>query len=143
MAHKLGAGQGYPKEMVDTYLKGLQAAQTADANAVMEVAGGSDGYKELTDWAKGNMPQNELEVYNQMVSGSTENAKMAVEWLMSKREAAGAVEPNLLSGRSQGAPKEQFRSTAEVVQAMKDPRYKNDTAFRKDVEEKLARSSVF
>ena len=134
---------GYPKEMVDTYLKGLQAAQAADANAVMEVAGGSDGYKELTDWAKGNMPQNELEVYNQMVSGSTENAKMAVEWLMSKREAAGAVEPNLLSGRSQGAPKEQFRSTAEVVQAMKDPRYKNDTAFRKDVEEKLARSSVF
>lgn len=136
-------GMGYPKEMVDTYLKGLQATQTADANAVMEVAGGSDGYKELTDWAKGNMPQNELEVYNQMVSTSTENAKMAVEWLMSKREAAGAVEPNLLSGRSQGAPKEQFRSTAEVVQAMKDPRYKNDTAFRKDVEEKLARSSVF
>ena len=134
---------GYPREMVETYLKGMQSAQSADANAVMEVAGGSDGYKELTDWARDNMAQNELEVYNQMVAGSTDNAKMAVEWLMSKREASGAVEPNLLSGRAAGAPKDAFRSTAEVVQAMKDPRYTQDPAFRRDVEDKLARSSVF
>jgi len=134
---------GYPREMVETYIKGMQSAQSADANAVMEVAGGSDGYKELTDWARDNMAQNELEVYNQMVAGSTDNAKMAVEWLMSKREASGAVEPNLLSGRAAGAPKDAFRSTAEVVQAMKDPRYTQDPAFRRDVEDKLARSSVF
>jgi len=31
------------------------------------------------------------------VSTGTDNAKMAVEWLMSKREAAGDVEPNLLA----------------------------------------------
>ena len=134
---------GYPREMVETYIKGMQSAQSADANAVMEVAGGSDGYKELTDWARDNMAQNELEVYNQMVAGSTDNAKMAVEWLMSKREASGAIEPNLLSGRAAGAPKDAFRSTAEVVQAMKDPRYTQDPAFRRDVEDKLARSSVF
>ena len=134
---------GYPREMVETYIKGMQSAQSADANEVMELAGGSDGYKELTDWARDNMAQNELEVYNQMVAGSTDNAKMAVEWLMSKREASGAVEPNLLSGRAAGAPKDAFRSTAEVVQAMKDPRYTQDPAFRRDVEDKLARSSVF
>lgn len=134
---------GYPREMVETYIKGMQSAQSADANAVMELAGGSDGYKELTDWARDNMAQNELEVYNQMVAGSTDNAKMAVEWLMSKREASGAIEPNLLSGRATGAPKDAFRSTAEVVQAMKDPRYTQDPAFRRDVEDKLARSSVF
>ena len=134
---------GYPREMVETYIKGMQSAQSADANEVMELAGGSDGYKELTDWARDNMAQNELEVYNQMVAGSTDNAKMAVEWLMSKREASGAVEPNLLSGRAAGAPKDAFRSTAEVVQSMKDPRYTQDPAFRRDVEDKLARSSVF
>jgi len=134
---------GYPKEMVDTYIKGLQSAQSADANTVMEVAGGQEGYKDLTDWARDNMAEAELTVYNQMVESNTDNAKVAVEWLMSRREASGAIEPNLLSGKNTGSPREEFRSTAEVVSAMKDPRYQDDPAFRKDVEEKLARSSVF
>ena len=134
---------GYPKEMVDTYIKGLQATQSADANTVMELAGGQEGYKDLTDWARENMAENELNVYNQMVESNTDNAKVAVEWLMSRREAAGDVEPNLLSGKSGSPLKDEFRSTAEVVSAMKDPRYHEDPAFRRDVEEKLARSSVF
>lgn len=137
------AEMGYPREMVETYIKGMQSAQTADANAVMEVAGGSEGYKELTDWAKDNMSETELQLYNQMVETGTDNAKMAVEWLMSKREAAEGVEPFLLYGKSQPASKDEFRSTAEVVEAMKDSRYGKDPAYTKDVEDKLGRSSVF
>lgn len=137
------AKMGYPREMVETYIKGMQTAQTADANAVMDVAGGTEGYKELTDWALNNMPETELQLYNQMVETGTDNAKMAVEWLMSKREAAEGVEPNLVSGKSQAPAKDEFRSTAEVVAAMKDARYGKDPAYTKDVEEKLSRSSVF
>ena len=134
---------GYPKEMVETYIRGMQSAQTADAEAVMAVAGGSEGYKELTDWAKANMETKELELYNQMVGTGTDNAKMAVEWLMSKREASEGVEPNLVSGKTTAPAKDEFRSTAEVVAAMKDPRYGKDPAYTKDVEAKLSRSSVF
>ena len=134
---------GYPKEMVDTYLAGVKSSETADVNAVMDIVGGDEGYNDLTGWAKDNMPTKELELYNSMVAGSTDNAKMAVEWLMSKREGAEGVEPNLLSGKSKGAPKDEYRSTAEVVAAMKDTRYGKDTAYTKDVEEKLGRSSVF
>lgn len=136
-------GMGYPREMVDTYIKGMQSAQTADTDAVMSVAGGTEGYQELTEWAKANMETNELELYNNMVGTSTDNAKMAVEWLMSKREASGGVEPTLLSGKSAAPAKDEFRSTAEVVAAMKDARYGKDSAYTKDVEEKLGRSSVF
>ena len=134
---------GYPKEMVDIYIKGMQSAQTADADAVMEVAGGKEGYADLTDWAKESLDTKELELYNQMVGTSTDNAKMAVEWLQSKREAMDGSEPQLLSGKSSGASKDEFRSTAEVVAAMKDQRYGKDSAYTKDVEEKLGRSSVF
>jgi hypothetical protein len=35
-----------------------------------------------------------------------------------------------------------FRSQAEVVRAMADPRYENDPAYRQDVYEKLERSQV-
>lgn len=136
-------GMGYPREMVETYINGMQSAQTADTDAVMSVAGGTEGYQELTEWAKANMETNELELYNNMVGTGTDNAKMAVEWLMSKREAAGGVEPTLLSGKSAAPAKDEFRSTAEVVAAMKDARYGKDSAYTKDVEEKLGRSSVF
>ena len=134
---------GYPKEMVETYIQGMQSTQEADANTVMAVAGGEDGYKDLIDWARDNMAANELEVYNTMVANGTDNAKMAVEWMMSKREAAGDTEPNLVSGKAQAASKDEFRSTAQVVAAMKDPRYGKDSAYTKDVEQKLGRSSVF
>jgi hypothetical protein len=134
---------GYPKEMVDTYIAGLRGTQSADADAVMSVAGGSDGYQELTSWAKDNMDVKELALYNQMVSTSTDNAKMAVEWLISKRESVEGVEPTLLSGNAKPAAKDEFRSTAEVVAAMKDKRYGKDTAYTKDVEVKLGRSKVF
>lgn len=134
---------GYPKEMVDTYLKGLQSSATADAEAVMGVAGGADGYSELTEWAKENVSAQELEVYNQMVGTSTDNAKMAVEWLMSKREAVEGSEPSLVQGKAAPAAKDEYRSTAEVVAAMKDPRYGKDPAYTKDVEGKLGRSNVF
>lgn len=136
-------GMGYPREMVETYIKGMQSAQTADTDAVMSVAGGTEGYQELTEWAKANMETNELELYNNMVGTGTDNAKVAVEWLMSKREAAGGVEPTLLSGKSAAPAKDEFRSTAEVVAAMKDARYGKDSAYTKDVEDKLGRSSVF
>jgi hypothetical protein len=136
-------GMGYPKEMVETYIKGMQSSQTANAEEVMATVGGKEGYEELTDWAKASLDVKELELYNNMVSGSTENAKMAVEWLSSKREAVEGNEPNLIQGKASAAPKDEFRSTAQVVAAMKDPRYGKDTAYTKDVEEKLGRSSVF
>ena len=36
----------------------------------MQVAGGADGYKELTDWARDNMETRELELYNQIGTGT-------------------------------------------------------------------------
>ena len=133
---------GYPKEMVDTYLAGVKSSETADVNAVMDIVGGDEGYNDLTGWAKDNMPTKELELYNSMVAGSTDNAKMAVEWLMSKRESAEGSEPNLVQGKPQGITRDAFRSTSEVVEAMKDPRYKKDSAYRSDVEAKIGRSNI-
>ena len=47
----------------------------------------------------------------------------------------------MLTGKSaRGA--DAFRSQAEVVQAMSDPRYDRDEAYRQDVYDKLERSNV-
>lgn len=134
---------GYPRDMVETYIRGTQQQADADVQEVYKAAGGPEGYQELTQWAAQNMTEQEVNLYNQMVAGGTENAKMAVEWLASKRESAEGVEANLVSGKASAPAPDEFRSTAEVVAAMKDPRYGKDTAYTKDVEQKLGRSKVF
>ena len=56
-------------------------------------------------------------------------------------EAANGYEGRMLTGK---APRtsEAFLSQAEVVQAMTDPRYERDPAYRQDVYDKLERSNV-
>ena len=48
----------------------------------------------------------------------------------------------MLTGKAAAETPDVFRSQAEVVQAMSDPRYDNDPAYRNDVFEKLGRSNV-
>ena len=67
---------------------------------------------------------------------------IAVAGLKSQYEEVNGYEGRMLSGK--GAPQQvdAFRSQAEVVQAMADPRYDNDPAYRNDVFEKLSRSNI-
>ena len=135
---------GYPKEMVETYIQRLTSYAVSRCKYSHGIGWWPRRLQRLNRLGtREHGRTNELNVYNQMVESNTDNAKVAVEWLMSRREAAGDVEPNLLSGKSGSPQRDEFRSTAEVVSAMKDPRYHEDPAFRRDVEEKLARSSVF
>ena len=48
----------------------------------------------------------------------------------------------MLTGRAAETQVDAFRSQAEVVAAMNDPRYDNDPAYRQDVFQKLERSNL-
>jgi hypothetical protein len=48
----------------------------------------------------------------------------------------------MLSGKAAAQTGDVFRSQAEVVAAMGDPRYDRDPAYRQDVFDKLDRSNV-
>jgi len=50
-------------------------------------------------------------------------------------------EGEMIQGKA-ASPVDGFRSQAEVVRAMSDPRYDSDPAYRQDVFEKLERSQV-
>jgi hypothetical protein len=54
------------------------------------------------------------------------------------RDSVG-TEGRLLTGRTSSSV-DAFRSQAEVVRAMNDPRYESDPAYRQDIYEKLERS---
>ena len=61
---------------------------------------------------------------------------------MNKYENAVGVEGQLITGKAPSASTDTFRSQAELVAAMGDPRYDNDPAYRQDVISKLDRSKI-
>lgn len=145
-------GAGFTRQMVDAYLSGLQYKAAQDtaltAREVMDVKsqyGGEQGYSEMLQWAGQNLSQEEINAFNKIVNGSNDMAqvKLAVAGLHSRYTAAEGREPRLLAGRSTRSAGEKYESTAQLVEAMSDPKYKSDPAYRRKVQERLARSSVF
>jgi hypothetical protein len=95
------------------------------------------------EWAGKNLTEAEQTVYNDMVdSGNIDQAKFAVQGLMTK-SGANSKQPSLYEGSSDAVSKDAFGSVAQVTEAMNDPRYDKDPAYRKLVEEKIGRSTVF
>ena len=132
---------GFPRQMVDAYIAGLQALAEKQARQLFEITGGEEGYRAMIEWASMNLSEDERNWYNQMVM--TEQAPMAVEALWSRYTRANGTPPKtLLHGGNSAANTDVYESQAQLIQDMNDPRYRKDPAFRKKVIEKLARSNI-
>lgn len=135
---------GYPREMVDAYVQQMETQAQQGVQEVMQEAGGEDQYNNMVEWAKANLSQDEITEFNKAVNGGQEAAKWAVRGLAAKYQASEGSEPGRqLGGRQSSASSDTFRSTQQVVEAMKDSRYQSDPAYRQYVQEKLSRSNVF
>ena len=135
---------GLPKDLVDGYIAGQKALADNDVSEVQKVVGGKDNYAQLLDWSSKNLSQPEKDAFNNTIdNGSTEQVKMAVQGLMGRAGMSPEnAQPNLFEGDVNVTNTDTFGSVAQVTDAMNDPRYSKDPAYRKEVEEKLARSSV-
>lgn len=143
---------GFTRDMVDAYLSGLQYKAAQDtALTVKEITslkqeyGGEKGYSDMLQWAADNLSEEEIKGFNEIVTGNSTMAavRMAVSGLHAKYTAKAGVEPKLIGGRAPKSSNDKFESTAQLVEAMKDPRYAADPAYRRKIEDKLARSSIF
>lgn len=135
---------GYPKEFVDTYIEGFQALQDRQVGEVYKTVGGEDNYKSMIEWASTNLSKEEVESYDNIITGNDPSqTKLAVKGLWAQYTEANGKQPKLIGGsQSSTSSVTPFRSTAEVVKAMSDPRYSTDSAYRKDVEKRLEFSDV-
>ena len=114
----------------------------AEMNQVYNSAGGEAEYGRLTSWAAQNLSETKLNAFNDMIDrGNATAIQIAVSGLRAEYEAQEGYEGRMLTGKAaRGA--DAFRSQAEVVQAMSDPRYDRDEAYRQDVYDKLERSDI-
>ena len=114
----------------------------SDLSTVYNSVGGEEQYNELTSWAADNMDDRALDAFNSIIDqGNPTAIQIAVAGLRSEYEAQEGYEGRMLQGKAARAANG-FRSQAEVVQAMSDPRYDTDPAYRQDVYDKLEISNV-
>ena len=114
----------------------------AEMNSVYNSAGGEAEYEKLTSWAAENLAENKLDAFNSIIDrGDATAIQIAVAGLRSEYENQEGYEGRMLTGKGAKAT-DGFRSQAEVVAAMNDPRYDRDEAYRQDVYDKLEKSNV-
>ena len=147
---KLGEA-GFSKQVIDTYLDGLRGGAaasediaTAQIQGIKDSIGGDDNYSKMVSWAIENLPAEEVKEFNNLTETANATAiKFAVQGLYSQYNNAMGVEPSLVTGRASSSGPTPFRSTAEVVTAMSDPRYGKDVSYTEDVQRRLGGSDVF
>ena len=114
-----------------------------DVENIQSITGGADGYKDMMTWATDNLNKQEIDMFDAvMEKGDALAAFFAVRSLAYRWEDAKGYDGKMLTGTAPKESGDKFRSQAEVVQAMSDPRYERDPAFRQDIMKKLERSDI-
>ena len=141
------------QELVNAYLEiqanNPQAPQQSvemsetQINSVQNAAGGEANYNTVIQWAASNLPDAQVDAFDSVVdSGNPAAIGIAFQGLQSAYNDANGYEGRMLQGKAPSSSGEVFRSQAELVSAMGDPRYDTDEAYRDDVLRKLDQSDL-
>ena len=115
----------------------------AQVNSVMNAAGGEANYNEIVEWAASNLSDRQIDAFDSLVdSGNPAAIGIAFQGLQSAYQEANGYEGRMLQGKAPSSSGAVYRSQAELVAAMGDPRYDTDPAYRADVVEKLNNSDL-
>ena len=115
----------------------------AEVNSIKNSAGGEQEYSNLLNWASQNLPRPTVDAFDALCdSGDVQSIQLAVSGLKAQYENANGYEGRMLSGKPPKSSGDVFKSQAQVVEAISDPRYDKDPAFRQEVMNKLDRSNI-
>jgi len=141
------------KELVQAYfeyeqsLPNLDAPQSVelsqgDINTIQNSVGGEAAYQQLVGWAAQNFSEAEIQAFDNVVdSGNVAAINLSLAGLKARYTDAVGYEGQMIQGKA-AAPADTFKSQAEVVRAMSDPKYDRDPAYRDEIMQKLARSDL-
>lgn len=132
---------GLPKSYVDNYIAGLDAQSKAFEQTAYNATGGEENYKSMTDWVTQNLPEAEVKQFNNSINESNDSAMFAIKGMYA-RYSAETREPSLATGNNAQQTGSAYESIGQMKADMANPKYATDSAFRKMVADKVARSKV-
>ncbi len=113
------------------------------AEYLMDMVGGDKAYKSMIDWAGQNFSKEEISMYDGVMESGDPNAIFfAVQALQARYNDNVGSDGQLLTGKGAENTDDSFKSQAELVAAMSDPRYDRDPAYRQDLMRRLENSDV-
>lgn len=122
--------------------QGVVATQE-DVAQIQESVGGMDSYQNMIQWASQNLSEDEIAMYDRVMdAGDPYGMFFAAQALNARYQDAIGYDGEMLTGTAPRNTADAFRSQAELVAAMSDPRYDKDPAYRQDIAEKLERSNL-
>ena len=142
-------GKMDPIDVANMFLtKQGEAQQTAvateeDVTQIQDSIGGIDEYQNMIQWASENLSEQEINLYDAaMDRGDPLTMFFAAQALNSRYQDAVGYDGEMLTGSAPRNTGNAFRSQAELIAAMSDPRYDKDPAYRQDIADKLAVSNI-
>ena len=121
----------------------VEQATSSDIEQIQESVGGSDEYQSMIQWASQNLTEQEVAMYDKVMDRGDPLAMFfAVQALNARYQDSIGYDGEMLTGQAPRNASDGFRSQAELVAAMSDPRYDKDPAYRSDVADKLERSNI-
>ena len=116
---------------------------SSDIEQIQASVGGTEEYQSMIQWASQNLSEQEVGMYDTVMDRGDPLAMFfAVQALNARYQDAVGYDGELLTGQAPRNTSDVFRSQAELVAAMSDPRYDKDPAYRADVADKLDRSNL-
>ena len=141
------------KQLISAYLESIKNAPQQTEQSEIELAqrdidlihssvGGEKEYQKITEWSSQNLTEKQITSFDKAInSGDTDLIELAVAGIKAKYESSNGYEGRMLTGKTTSAT-DVYKSQAQLVKAMADPRYDNDPAYRQDVIAKLEQSDL-
>lgn len=135
------AKAGFSKNMVDTFIAGIEAANDRFVNAVYGYAGGEAEYQKVAQYI-GSKGKADVDSFNALLeTGNLSAIKMVIAGAKAEMTLRnGTVNPSVIGGAA-GVQVGGYANEMEMTKAMSDPRYGVDEAYTKTVQEKLSKSA--
>lgn len=138
---------GYPKAVVEGFIKSRQILENQYTSAVYEAAGGEEAYSRMTQWAAANLPKADIEAFNAAIdSGNLGTVTLIMGGIRSAMGEAmtqkhGTRNPSVMGGPATTNTTGGFADKTEMVKAMSDKRYCRDPQYTKLVESRMAKTT--
>lgn len=139
---------GLPKILVDGWIAGQLAIMDRSTGSLLSTIGGKENYMSMSEWASQNVPKAERDAFNEIQrTGSPAAKKVALEGMYARfKNSEGVHAGRHIAGGPGGQTGIQpFASKRQMLDAMKDPRYKGqhaDPAYIAEIEAR-AKASRF
>jgi hypothetical protein len=132
------AKQGFTQEIVDNFIKGQQLIVQRTMEDIASVVGGVEQMQTVVEWARANLPADVKASYDKIHDPVM--IKVLLKDLERQMNDSEGYLPQQLQGGAGESRGNYFESMHEVEEAINDPRYSQDSAYRAKVAQKITAS---